>query len=288
VYQTASNFIGPVKIIEEGKFKNHFLVTFKNEFILVQPDGTLYRNEAFVLETPTAVAVNYFSGVGQEFFMTAPLKGGYICYSIRGQKIKTFSRLNESSKQPIVAWKSQNRIFLGVFDGTQFHMIDYQKNKIYRSFQMDDKATPFRQQNEIVFYSNLDKQLNKIDQKGQVLQKIGMTIQKLVNPSESYLLRVLENKLQCINLQTSEIIKNIDLKSGENIESFDVLNTGKNQIIAVLDGITNKIFYFDKSNIPSNSGLVGQKKIVLSKTDSQKTYLYTLNDTYIVRYELPL
>ncbi|MBU2019620.1 MAG: hypothetical protein KJ941_08240 [Bacteroidetes bacterium] len=288
IFQGKSNFVGPIKVITEGKFKDHFLVTFKNEFILVLPDGSLYFNKHISMEQPTNVGVNYFSGAGQEFFVAAPINGGIVCYSTQGQKIKSFDGIKEASKKPIDAWTSQNKIFLGLFDGTEFHMINYQKNRIYRSFKMDGKATSSRQLNELIFYTNVDKQLHKVNQKGQIIQNYGMTVSILENPNGTYLLRLLDNKMQFISLETSETIKNTTLKTGENVDAFDILDGGNNQIIAVLDGISNKIRYFNKAKTPSKSELVGKKKVILSRADSQKTYLYTLNDTYIVRYELPL
>lgn len=281
-----SPFIGRIQWLREGKLQNHALVTFQKAIYLFNEKGELLPHFPISSADYLQNSASYFNDRGQEFIACALQKGGYQTFSLKGKKLQR----NEQSiiaDYPIPAWVSQRAVYFGLVANDQFIMFDQKRNREYRSFALQGPVIPHILKNQIIFWSIQNGELLYTDQKGNAY-KSNLKAEKMINfnPLSSNFATYSNGRLQLLSSANGQVVCELTKIQKDDLEHLDYLPIGNKKIIACVNGITNKIRYFDNGVEDQNYLYKGSLKVELQKKNATEIYLYTVLDQYIVRYEI--
>lgn len=281
-----SKAVGKLSYIEQFQF---ILVTCNNSIHLLDRKGN------YVLGGPINLGNNHPAQQATQYewrnklYLTYPdVNGNIIVYNSKGKIHSQISNSMPDVDSPIDVWVSQNKLFYGIRSNSTFKMIDAERKREHRSFNLPGKAISMVNTNELYLFTSENGKLIYLDQKGVKHDLTtnfgGKLLQTSSGRKDNYLINERNSELSIYG-STGFPIGNIPLDF-VNKEYCDIQNIEGQSLISVIDGIENNVYLYrlDGRKLIDRS-FEGGKKCMLNVKDS-KLVLTTIVDNYLIQYYL--
>ncbi len=264
--------------------ENQIVVTLKNQVHLYSKEGTLIAKTEFS-SLATQLATNYvWKGIN---YVLVPADNKLLVCNLRNGKQFTINTDLKEIKHPADVWVSQNKLFYGVRGDNKFIMIDADKRREYRRFDVLSPNLSFIRENQIFLYAIDGKKLIEIDQKGNRTAKTTVS-GTLSNFSGTLNNRFFAQDQNLIHVFREDgTIEGTTTSISGKIESSDYLTSNKKTYCAFVDGIENNIYLQVLNGKKSAENVFeGGTKVTLSKNEKGKILITTVLDKFIIQYEI--
>ncbi|TNF47707.1 MAG: hypothetical protein EP305_07100 [Bacteroidetes bacterium] len=203
-----------------------------------------------------------------------------------GKKISSFPTGMEQISELPVAWVSQRKLFLGVWNADKFKMIDAERNREYRSFAVIPNSKLIKGDGEIFLTGIRGDELVLLDQKGsqKALLK-GLTdfkLERVVERKGSNDIFVSNGKMYKVISKNGNVLSEVQFE-GKNIGFLDgFMGNSGNSCVLAFDDLENDVYLYALNGQKISKGKYqGMKKAIVSNL-----ILTTIVDDFVVQYEL--
>jgi len=287
-----SKIIGKPELIDLlANDKQQLLISTQNKIHLLDINGNEVNGFPIQIDeqrSPISATFYRWQGAG---YILAPLANGSILqFDSKGRELTLIkTKLTSIEVKPVI-WVSANKPFLGVYDGSNFEMIELLSKKSFRKFGANNITHFANKPNEIVLFGIENNQLISYNQKGEKSVygnysngKIESIFQQISNPS---IVVKSSNSIHLINNQGIEwgTIK-VPFSTIDQI-GLTELNNG-NLIVSVIDGIENNVYLYRTNGQKwKQDSWDASSKIEFFTTNSGSYKFFTIVDKLIVEYKL--
>lgn len=283
----SAGLVGGVQLIDLHQTGEQFiLVTTRDEIHLWNMNGEAVSGFPIRLDNRASLAAKFYRWKDQSYFLQLTEDQQLLHFDAKGRELNAM-KIAISASRPIDVWASQNSLFAGIANTSNFVMVNIDRHEVYREFPLPSSSFPLKSQNELFQYGIANDKLYKITQKGVrldfgqfpsgkilALQSEGKTNVLLVKTAdELHLLNPEGMPFSKINLSFNEV-------EHAYVQTFD---SGKT-ITAVIDGMENNVYLYslDGARI-KHEPMEGQTKVFLS-SEAEGTIVTTVVDQFVVQY----
>ncbi len=193
-----------------------------------------------------------------------------------------------SVTEPVQAWTSQGKLFLGCRIDKNYHVVDVDKRKAIRSIPTGAQAVSTVNGKELIIFSQEGGGCMKIDQQGnkKALENTvyGNLKRSDLGMRESFVSIFGQGTLAVYD-QAGIIVATLKTEA-QNSEYVDVKSINGTTYIALVDGIENNVYVYSSLGSSRIGGTYeGSKKCTIHQKNG-KTMLTTAVDDYLIQYVL--
>jgi hypothetical protein len=280
-----SNPVGKLSYLEDYQM---ILVTSKSGIHLVDLSGKYVYNGPIRITAEPAQQASH--AVWQrKLYLVYPDRSGTIhMYGSKREKVMSIPSGISNPHSPVLGWISQNRLFLGIHNESQFVMLDADRRNSYRSFSLNGTGVSLINDNEIVLFTSEAAGIQHYNQKGT---KTGITptingrlYRTAYGRLDNYIINRRGGALDLLDANgyyLGKIALDFDDVSAVDVQVMD----GKT-FVSVVDGIENNVYLYRSNGSKLNQKpLEGSLKGMLSLKNG-KLILTTVVDKYIIQYDI--
>jgi hypothetical protein len=285
VRNIGSKPIGQIHYLEDYQM---FLVTSKSGIHLVDRTGKYVYNGPIRITAEPAQPASHAIWQRKLYVMYPDQNGTIHLFGPKREKVLTLNSGISNPKGPVLGWISQNRLFLGIHNESQFAMLDVEKRNKYRTFPLNGPGVSLINENEISLFTSESAGIQHYNQKGT---KTGVTptingrlFRTAFGRLDNYIINRRGGALDILDANGFYMGKvTLDF---DDVASADVQVIDGKTFVTVVDGIENNVYLYRSNGSKLNENpFEGSLKGMLSSKEG-KLVLTTVVDKYIMQYEI--
>ncbi len=204
----------------------------------------------------------------------------------RGRELNQVRTSLGTIRQPVEVWLSNNILFFGATDHQKFSMIQAEKSREYRTFDLKGPFVAMTAPNQVFLYTIENQVLMQTDQKGTRTQLASFPGGHLAGKTSTGNLPVLlvkqGNSYKLLNTKGIEFRK-ITVPFSETDDLAVGERNGRIEY-AIADGLENNVYLYGADNRKMNVGAMeGMQKTQLTYS-GKKRLVTTIIENFVIQY----
>lgn len=272
-----------IDFLDNGK--QQILVSTDMQIHLFDKEGNNINGFPISTDNSIITPPKFYRWKGAPFVLVGTENNEIIQFDSRGRERFAWNCKSKIEK-PISVWASQSKLFWGVQTGSELLMFNVKNQKEHRRFSLESNALALKIPNELIHFQFDGNQLQRVDQKGAVLNLQKITSGKLLNQNDNKNIIVKkQNEVNAFNSQGIPFCQfRIPFNEFEKVTSFQRSNG--QTIFSVIDELENNIYiYNDKGAQLFEKTFEGKLKVILTESN-EKLIVTTIVGSFVVQYFL--
>ena len=285
--QLEDKVIGSIQTIDlYDNNKYYTLVNTSTKIYLWDENGNHSSGFPVEINSELTNEVKFYRWNGNSYFIAANAEKQIMHFDSKGRELNIFSTDIMISRK-IDVWSSNKILFAGVANKNSFRMINLDKQKRYREFNLPNTSLSVKIPNELLQFGFDGSTLFKIDQQGTRHNFAEFNRGKLkgVVSNDKNPIIVVQDGNEIILLNTNGIPFSSFKVPFNEIDNICVFRTEYNKtIVGVIDGLENNVYFYttDGKRIIQKP-IEGQTKISVAPMGNENI-ITTVMDQFIVQY----
>ena len=272
-----------IDVFENGK--EQILLTNTTTIHVIDILGRELNGFPVKAESAFSNPTTFYTWKGNGYFLNSE-QNKISVFDSKGGELNKIKTSLDNITQATDVWLSNRTLFYGAGNGSEFVMIEAEKSREYRKFNVGSAYTSIKNPNELFLFTLENSVLNLYDQKGTKVNLSSFKNGKITGKADSgtlegFLLRAGNN----LHLLNSKGIESHTIKVPFNeIEDQDVLNVSGKIYFGVVDGLENNVYLYDSKGKKLNPEIwEGSETVKLSALDN-KILITTIIENYVIQY----
>lgn len=282
--ESAIGSIQAIDLLDNGKY--YTLVNTSTKIHLWDESGKDVSGFPIAIDSELTNEVKFYRWKGNSYFLAANAEKEIMHFDSKGRELRIFST-DILVTRKIDVWASNKILFAGLANEKNFRMINLDKYKRHREFNLPNKSISAKIPNELLQFGFDGTSLFKIDQQGTRHNfakfsrgKLKDVVSNGKNPT-----LIVQDGNEVILLNTSGIPFSSFKVSFNEIDNICISRTESGKtIVGIIDGLENNVYFYttDGKRIIQKP-IEGQTKVMLSSIGNEHI-ITTVMDQFIVQY----